>query len=385
MVKYAVIELSVDPQVRHYGPLPLEEMTTFQLEVTLNYKGYILLDNRDSLGADKIIMALKSIEGLMTPPVFIKMMIVARYRLLDKVVYLKEQGYSLQMNISEYEINEAYDCLQRGDEIPTSNNLNPEVVSMKKELILQDKLAVKEGRRELALYEEAGYKNAEDLAQVIAVYSDFIIKSMPKEDVCEKYNISIAELGKAVEKGRTFRTQTMIPQEELYDKLIEITVSKEALKQEVSMARRRLDEFDERTKDDYYQFIDSFVNNKGDEQLIIRSIAKERKNLQDTILNIRAALQTQTKFELELQGFIGGKSKVSALQVNINNNMGGVAQPGVDINGQSTNAVGGAYDRYLPYLDENERKTFHAVMDRLIEFYYLDIDHLLPDLPEGRQ
>ena len=383
MVKYAVNELKIDPKLRKFGSLPLEDMTVDQLGTTLRYKGYFLMDTDENIGEAKIILAINSIENCLTPPTYVKLMTIGRYSLLDQITYLKEQGISIPKTISEYEIHEAYDALQRGDEIPKTNNLNSEWVAEKKALIIQDKLDVKEGRRELALYEEAGYKNAEDLAMVIAVYNDFIIKSIPKESVCEKYNISIAELNKAVEKGRSFRTQAMIPQEELYDKLIEVTVRKEALKQDLEMSRTRLHEFDERTKDDYYQFIDTFVNNKGDEQLIIRSIAKERKNLQDTLLNVNAALLTQTKFELELQGFIGGKSRVTGLQVNVVNNMGGGAAGG-DPNTQQTNAVGGSYDKYLPYLEEKDQKLFKDVMDKLVEFYYLDVDNLLPPLPEGQ-
>ena len=63
--------------------------------------------------------------------------------------------------------------------------------------------------------------------------------------------------------------------------------------------------------------------------------------------------------------------------------MGGGAAGG-DPNTQQTNAVGGSYDKYLPYLEEKDQKLFKDVMDKLVEFYYLDVDNLLPPLPEGQ-
>ena len=345
----AIEALDIDPMFRkHEGSL--DELSSEQLEEVLNFKGYY--KNSSTLSDARVRQAIENIEAGMKIPSYIYPMSVSRYQSLDMYILLKRNGYRTY-NIEKEELQAAYDLLMTGKKVPESNKAHPAYDA------IEQNMKVIESTNE-DLYKSAGFNNPGHMARSLSIYSDIVIKSMPLTKVMQKYKVRRDTVTKAIEAARRFRIEKFIPQEEVYDKIQEVRAHKQSLYAQLEKAKQRLNEFDDMTENSYYDFIQTRVIEKtGDEQIVISGIARERKGLQDSIIQLEKTLGEFAKSELELQGHIG--NKLNVVQVNVNTE-------GKDKEDDKK------LEDYVQYLEPEDQKEFNKLMTKLSELYYKDLD-----------
>jgi hypothetical protein len=370
--------LPVDPSYRAVTG-DLEDMTYDNLVKILNYKGY-RVNRNEMISRDSLIRAIREVEEkgsidiLGVPPLKSD-----HYVVLNEMWALRDAGYRVADVNDDYTyIVDAHECFQKGIQIPTSNPLH----NMLKARIFEEREKNKKDKpnKETSIipkeeldveeyYALAGFKDETQFSKALAIYHDAVIQNLPYETIRQKYDIRLKDISSYINKAREYASIRFLPQDEIADKLIEVRALKSGLAKELIKAKERLAEFDDKTDNAYYTFIEAISTEEGDgrDKVIIKGIARERKSLLDGVSQITKELRDFIKLETELQGNIS--STISL--ININNPSSGGGR--VSGSGQP-NAPEVDYYDYITYLSSEDQVMFNKILDKLADLYFKEKD-----------
>ena len=391
MIEQAIYsdELVVDPYFRAVQG-DLIGMAYDDLVRILNYKGYSVT-RKFNTHRDDLIKAILEIEkSSVTNSEGIVPIRSDYFVALDKVWALRDAGYSIRDLSDDYQyVDEAYDCLQKGVPIPETNLLHDRLKTKLKEQVDQDKASkaskvdtktalIPTEEQVEEYYALAGFTDEAQFSKALAIYHDAIIQNLPYEEIRKRYDIKLKDIASYINKARDYASIRFLPQDEIADKLIEVRALKNGLAKELVKAKERLAEFDDKTENAYYTFIEQICTEEGDgrDKVIIRGIARERKSLLDGVSQVTKELRDFIKLETELQGNIN--STVSLININNHNGSGSRS----NIPGQPNTPDVDYYD-YVPYLSSEDQVTFNKIMDKLADLYFKEKDgiSLVPRTP----